>query len=77
MTCSKKKIVRDHSYITSAWEGGFRKHIFLLVFRTGVIEGGSVGSEKVQKFDNIIHGWSLIVSCSFVNPLRQLGPVIN
>ena len=41
------------------------------------IEGGVGGSEKVQNFANIIHGWSLIVSCSFVNPLRQLDPVIN
>ena len=27
-------IGRDHSYITSAWEGGFRKYLFLLMFST-------------------------------------------
>ena len=88
MTCLKKNwrlhsakhvnyLVRDHSYITSAWEGRFRKYLFLLMFSTLLIEGMVGGSEKVQKFANIIHGWSLIVSCSFVNPLRQLDPVIN
>ena len=76
-TCELSCIVRNHSYITSAWEGGFRKYLFLLMFSTVLTEGGVGGSEKVQKFANIIHGWSLIVSCSFVNPLRQLDPVIN
>ena len=76
-TCSLSCIVRDHSYITSALEGGFRKYLFLLIFSTVLIEGGVVGLENVKKFANIIHGWSLIVSCRFVNPLRQLDPVIN
>ena len=55
-------LLRDHSYITSALVGGGEGQKMLILSTKNMLTQGGRGVQKSQKFDDVIHEWSLEIN---------------